>query len=196
MLKQRGDTIVEVALAFAVFALLAMGSIVLMNQGTATAQRALEQTQVRQVINGQADALRAARQDAGLWTSIKTNATTNVPTFASLASGCPTAGNITGGNFAHSFMIAVQTVGSGPAAVTSLFYQPLISSTYFASAPVTSYIDYTAPKAYGIWVQAVKISGSAGSSDAYDMHIYACWDTVGTKVPATLATIVRLYDTN
>ncbi len=181
MLKQRGDTIVEVALAFAVFALLAMGSIVLMNQGTATAQRALEQTQVRQVINGQADVLRLARQDSGLWSTIKANVAPSIPPTSSFVSGCPTSSTVPTKGF----------VMTRNAAGTALQYQAL-DGAHFAPAPVTSTVDYGASKAYGIWVQAIKINGNPA---AYDLYIRACWDTVGTKIPATIATIVRLYDT-
>ena len=181
MLKQRGDTIVEVSLAFAIFALLAMGSMALMNQGAATAQRALEQTQVRQVINGQADALRLARQDPTLWTTIKANLAPSVLTSSDLSTSCPTTASVPSKAF----------VMTKNASSTALQYLKL-DTTNFVAAPVTSYLDYSASKAYGIWVQALKVNGSPA---AYDLYIRACWSTVGTNVPATLATIVRLYDT-
>lgn len=181
MLKQRGDTIVEVSLAFAIFSLLAMGSIVLMNQGAATAQRTLEQTQVRQVVNGQADALRLARQDTALWGSIRADLASSIPTASTLSTGCPTSSTIP----SKAFLITKNSAG------TALQYQKL-DATNFAPAPIASYIDYSTSKAYGIWVQAQKVDGSPA---AYDLYIRACWSTVGSNIPATLATIVRLYDT-
>ena len=56
--KQRGDTLVEVLFATAVFSLVAVSGLSIMNQGTSTAQRALEITLVRNEINSQAEAIR------------------------------------------------------------------------------------------------------------------------------------------
>jgi len=55
---QKGDTLIEVLFAVTVFSLVAVGSLSIMNQGTATAQRSLEITLVRQEIDAQAEALR------------------------------------------------------------------------------------------------------------------------------------------
>jgi Tfp pilus assembly protein PilW len=183
--NQRGDTIVEVSLAFSIFTLLAVGSITIMSRSMAMAQRSLEQTQVRQVMEGQADLLRAA-QSTSLWsTQIKTAAVTSAPdikTSSSFVSSCPSNAP------KNSFIIAHDS-GSN-----SLSYIKL-DINKFQPAPVTSYIDYSQPKAYGIWVQAVPVPASpAGSPAAYDMYIRSCWDTVDSDVPATLVTIVRLYD--
>src|SRR5674476_81397 len=54
----RGDTLVEVLFATAVFSLVAVGCLSIMNQGAATAQRALEITLVRNEIDAQAETLR------------------------------------------------------------------------------------------------------------------------------------------
>ena len=55
---EQGDTIVEVLFAVVVFALVAVGSMSIMNQGTATAERSLEITLVRQQMDAQAEAIR------------------------------------------------------------------------------------------------------------------------------------------
>ena len=52
MLDQRGDTIIEVLLAVTVFSLVAIGAMMVMNQGTNSAQRSLEVTLVKQQIEG------------------------------------------------------------------------------------------------------------------------------------------------
>ena len=182
MSRQRGDTIVEVSLAFSIFALLAVGSITIMGRSMAMAQRSLEQTQVRQVMEGQADLLRAA-QDTAVWGYIKAGAVGSagdIQVSGDFASSCPTTAP------KNSFMITHNSSAS------TLQYTALDAGS-FQSAPVTSYIDYSQPKAYGMWVQAVPVSGSPA---AYDMYIRSCWQTVGTNVPATLVTIVRLYDKN
>lgn len=55
---KRGDTIVEVAFAIAIFSLIAVISITLMNSGLATAQASLEVTMARNEIDAQAEAIR------------------------------------------------------------------------------------------------------------------------------------------
>lgn len=55
---KRGDTIVEVTFAIAVFALVAIISISIMNSGISTAQASLELTMARNEIDAQAEALR------------------------------------------------------------------------------------------------------------------------------------------
>lgn len=57
-MNQRGDTLIEVVVAVMVFSLVAVGAILLMNQGTAMAQRSLEIGLVRNQMDAQADALR------------------------------------------------------------------------------------------------------------------------------------------
>src|SRR6476661_972947 len=59
---QRGDTIIEVMFAVAIFAMVAVGCLSIMNQGMATAQRSLEVTLVRQQMDAQAEALRYIHQ--------------------------------------------------------------------------------------------------------------------------------------
>lgn len=58
MRVKRGDTIVEVAFSIAIFSLVAVLSIMLMNSGLATAQASLEVTMARNEINAQAEAIR------------------------------------------------------------------------------------------------------------------------------------------
>ncbi len=55
---KRGDTIIEVMFAVAVFALIAVLSISMMNSGVAVAERALETVVARNEINAQVEALR------------------------------------------------------------------------------------------------------------------------------------------
>ena len=94
---QRGDTIIEVLLAFSIFSLLSVGAMTVMGQGTNASQRALEITLVRQQIDAQAEALRAAHQaDTGTtadvetaWDLISVNADTDA--YSGYETGCPTA---------------------------------------------------------------------------------------------------------
>lgn len=58
MLVKRGDTLVEVVFAIAIFSLVASISITLMNAGLSTAQASLEVTMAREEIDAQAEAIR------------------------------------------------------------------------------------------------------------------------------------------
>lgn len=55
---KRGDTIVEVTLAFAIFSLAAIATIAMMNMGLSASERSLELVTARNELNAQAEALR------------------------------------------------------------------------------------------------------------------------------------------
>lgn len=55
---KRGDTIIEAMFAFAVFSLVSIITVSMMNLGVAASERSLELTTVRNELNGQAEALR------------------------------------------------------------------------------------------------------------------------------------------
>lgn len=59
---EQGDTIIEVLFAVAVFAMVGVGAMSIMSQGTAAAQRSLEITLVRQQMDAQAEAIRYIHQ--------------------------------------------------------------------------------------------------------------------------------------
>ena len=63
----RGDTIIEVVMAVAMFSMLAIGIMALMNSGIAMAQRSLELTLVRQQIDSQAEMLRYIHKTFFKW---------------------------------------------------------------------------------------------------------------------------------
>ena len=57
-MHKRGDTLIEVMFAVAIFGMAAIGTIALMNRGLASTQNSLETTMARQEIDAQAEALR------------------------------------------------------------------------------------------------------------------------------------------
>lgn len=182
----RGDTIVEVMVAFAVFTLVAIGSVTVMNRGLAVAERSLEVTLVRQQINAEVALLRYAR-DANLpaWQAIKGNlaASGSVADQVDVTSGCPSTPPSPA-----AFMLGFS--GTTP---QTLSYISLNSpSTNFQKSSYYSTFDLAGHKAAGLWVIPVKVSGS---TDTYDMYVQACWDAPDASRPVTLGTIVRLYDT-
>jgi len=202
--NQRGDTIIEVLFAFAVFAMVVVGSLTIMNQGTATAQRALEVTLVRQQIDAQAEAIRYIHQSyvaayqqgvaptgtAAEWTKMTNKATgkgaDSASDFGQTNDGaCPTS--VPG---QKPFILNARTA-------TIWNVTPSMSPVEGASLPPFSQVIYNSDSsvnsAYGIWVEAVPSPGTNGPGFV-DFHIRACWSAAGSNTPATLGTIVRLYE--
>jgi hypothetical protein len=199
-LTSRGDTIVEVLFAITVFAMVAVGSLMIMNQGTAAAQRALEITLVRQQIDAQAEVIRFIHQSyvsayqrdgvapggtAAEWDVMaKDRSVARASDFGVAGGTCPAAAP------ARSFIVNARLarVASAP---------PQMSAPAGASLPPFSQIVYnddnSIAQAYGIWVEAVPANVDDGPSFV-DFHIRACWNSAGSSVPATLGTIVRLYE--
>lgn len=192
-----GDTIIEVMLAFTVFALLAVGSITIMNQGVASAQEALETTLVRQQIDGQAETLRFLHQayiakpasPAGVaFQSIRTNnVNTNVnPTKfgdAACLTNIPQAGSRS--SFIVNPRLGNKVEGAGLKAMSDNL-APAYAQLQYDDAG-----NFIAP--YGLWVEAIDGGESGERYRFIDFHIRACWYSVTNDSPRTLGTIVRLY---
>lgn len=199
----RGDTLIEVLFAIAVFSLVAVSSLSIMNQGMATAQRALEITLVRQEINAQAETLRFLNASyiqayklgsssysgqAGEWSKIRSRALSTT-TISDLGECTPPPNS--------SFILNTRkaeyvspTVPGRPVAVDMLPQSTFSQVVYDTNNVVTS--------AQGIWIEAIGSESSTDPNEAnagyIDFHIRACWDSPGQSMPVTLGTIVRLYE--
>jgi len=204
-IQQRGDTLIEVLFAVAIFAMIAVGSLTIMNQGTASAQRSLEITLVRQQIDAQAEAIRYIHQayiaayqkhggiitgTAAQWINMTNKATGKGADGASVfgqTTGvvCPT--NAPG---QKPFLLNARTA-------TIWGTTPPMSAPAGASVPPFAQIIYnddsSISTSYGLWIEAVPSSGGNGPGFV-DFHIRACWESPGTVAPMTLGTIVRLYE--
>ena len=199
---ENGDTLIEVLFAVAIFSLVAVGSLSIMNQGLYTAQRSLEITQVRQQIDGQAETLRflnasyVAAYDqeltsgsydgpAAVWLNLVNYYAQAIPAtdFGGISS-CPK--NIS--EFSRSRNFILNTIKGAPVELTNSNYKPATTHsmiTYDSSDNLQA--------SYGIWVEAVK-GNASGVSDYVDFHVRACWETFGMSAPETIGTIVRLYE--
>jgi type II secretory pathway pseudopilin PulG len=204
----RGDTLIEVLLAAAVFSLVAIGTLAIMNQGTATAQKALEISFVRNEIDAQAEALRfmnasyissyqpgvSSYSDSGAeqWllmrNYIASTGLTDTSPFGSSSGSCPAIRNT-------SFIINAKR---------ALFVNPLSgvkpsSATTFSQVVYDGSDNITPGSVNGIWIEALMYSPGAlhpyqTNAGYIDFHIYACWDSPSQSAPITLGTIVRLYE--
>lgn len=190
MLNQRGDTIIEVVLAFAVFSMVSIGAMTIMGQGSNTAQRALEITQVRQYIDSQAQALRAAQQAhtaaGGVatteWRKIALTGAANDSQKYADETRCPVENDITGSFIMNPDNAAAVTTGS--------WFRDINAATAPPYAKVTT---SSGVEAHGMWIERSFDEGGNGP-DSFDFVVRACWFGAGLSTPLQLETSVRLYE--
>ncbi len=191
----RGDTLIEVIFAVTIFALVAVSSLTIMNQGVATAERALEITLVRQQMDAQAEALRyihdtqlaAIPSSVSDWSDLITMYGQSVASTYGVSGGkCALP---SGSSYKPFIMNArMAQVASSPPTIT-----PPTGSSLPPYPQVIYNTDSSIQRAYGLWVEAVP-SSPLTLTRFVDFHIRACWDGPGSSIPMTLGTIVRLYD--
>lgn len=184
---EKGDTIIEVLLAIAVFSLVALGSLTLMNKGTTTAQRALEITAVRHQIDNQAELLRyinnaymsnplVETDESRVWQQIQTQAglnTSDIEPISIIDDKCP---ELSANN---PFVLAT--------APDSVSFNKLTNGNFVNDPPSFAQLRSIPLKAEGLWIEA------KSNTSYIDFYIRACWQSIGQKVPMTIQTIVRLY---
>jgi type II secretory pathway pseudopilin PulG len=199
---QQGDTIIEVLFAVAVFAMVAVGSLSIMNQGTATAQRSLEISLVRQQIDAQAEAIRYIHQSyvtayqqgaaptgiAAEWEEMTVlNGADKASDFSAVNAGGVCVDEAPGERpFILNARMAMVKGGKPTMAAPAGASVPPFAQVIYSDANVIA-------QSYGIWIEAVP-SADTGGPGFVDFHIRACWDGPGSSAPMTLGTIVRLYE--
>lgn len=185
----RGDTIVELVIAFAIFSLAAVGSIAILNSGVTTTQRNLEVTLVRQQVDAQAEMLRYIHDSQsprwGELISVANIVDTPSPISTDSAT-CPAPS-------AKSFYIR-PIVGGDPG--NANFERKETVGAFYKHPDTYAKVNYGIGEqvSEGIWVQAANAQTGSGGIKAYDFYIHACWDSAGMEAPMTYGTIVRLYE--
>lgn len=190
--REGGDTIIEVLLAITVFSLIAVAAITLMNQGTNTTQRSLEVSTVKQQINSQAQALRAAYQE-GIASSGK-DATWDLIKLKTDEPGINTT-TVCPSNYGNSFVLNARAGKTASAEFTKF------ESSGSPTAPPYAQVIYSddsstaaIQKSYGIWIEKTRQAGNGTIPAMYTFKIRACWYGPGSNAPMQLQTVVRLYD--
>lgn len=189
--RQRGDTIVEVILAFAVFSMVSVGAMTVMGQGTNASQRALEITLVRQQIDAQAEALRAAHQAytassngaSSQWRAFaRANIADNTVSYTD-ESVCPSDVD----QISNSFILDPRTA----TLITSAdWFQDINTRT---TKPFAQVETGAAVQSYGMWIEREYQAGG-NVPDSFNFNVRACWYGAGLSTPLQLETIVRLYE--
>lgn len=189
--KQRGDTLIEVLLAIGILTAAIVGGLAIMNRGNAEAYNALERSQVRAEVAGQAEMLHYLRDQyllarannqqpvsgtpAGLWEEIRTTYATDEDTPDQGDCSEPRAG---------SFFINT----SGTDLAINAFSYPANEAT-----------DAAAVAGNGLWIEAVTPAAYVGAQPApqygyIDFYVKACWNPAGGTIKQNLSTVVRLYE--
>ena len=189
-------------LAFAVFSLVSVGSMIVMGQGTNASQRALEITLVRQQLDAQAEALRAAQQaftvappgTSTTWSAIATGRTIDDSTHFTMQDRCPAGVSDVNNSF-------IMDPRDGSAITTGGWLGNINESVDDKSPPPYAQLvidpsksasDDSAVKPYGIWIEREYLDNGGGIG-SYNFIIRACWYSVGLDAPMQLETVVRLY---
>ena len=183
----KGDTIIELVLAFAIFSLCAIITVMILNKGVAISQQSLEKSLVRQQIDSQSEIIRYIHDTKNpKWAQLKAKVTANpLP----LAGPCPTTTQL-GTAGANGFYVVPDTASADGFSVINAVAPDYAQPATYAK------VDCTKKKAAGLWVQIARAENRSGLANinAYDFYIHGCWDTVGQNEPMTAGTIVRLYD--
>lgn len=197
--KCRGDTLVEVLFATAVFSLVAVSGLAIMNQGAAAAQRALEITLVRQQVDAQAETLRflnasyvaAFRPGVSSYPGTPADEWHLIQAVAPVDASISSLSNCNPDANPNSFILNTHTArfipptGLGKPTQSKTFSQVVYNGDNLSSSN-------------GIWIEAISSLASGNvnqtKSGYIDFNIRACWDSPGQSVPVTIGTIVRLYE--
>ena len=185
----RGDTLVEVLLGVTIFSLVAVIALETMNRGMAIAQYSLETTLVRQQVDAQAEMLRYAHDMKNdTWKKLVDNNSVSVSAVND------NEGNLGVEKCPDDFSTKEFALAATPSLASKISI--LNNPGDYKAAETYARVDSDTKKTYGISVRLVKPSTATGSRDSnkYDAYIKACWIPVGGKMPATIGTIVRLYD--
>lgn len=185
----RGDTLVEVLLGVTIFSLVAVIALETMNRGMAIAQYSLETTLVRQQVDAQAEMLRYAHDMKNdTWKKLVDNNSVSVSAVNS------NEGNLGAEKCPDDFSTKEFALAATPSLASKISI--LNNPGDYKAAETYARVDSDTKKTHGISVRLVKPSTATGSRDSnkYDAYIKACWMPVGSKMPATIGTIVRLYD--
>lgn len=219
---QRGDTLIEVLLAIAVFSAAAVSAVMIMNHGITNAQRSLEITLVRNQINNQAELLRhlnnvALVSSGRLFAADAASGSLPVSEVQDEWSKLPELVSNSAGEYDE--YDTIQSVDDcSPTEVSTekaFFVDPKTGKIHKinTTAPVNFQKDSPFAKvnasdpALGqeatsdmIWIYAVRSTGPGegrdelDNTDFYDFHIRACWDSPDGRNVQKLGTIVRLYE--
>ena len=210
---RRGDTIIEVTIAILVSCVITVISISLMNSGIKTTENSLELIMARNSMNAQAEALRflhsayltelrsgnTSGKFGNIWKAAisKTNGR-----HIRINTTCDEAYGENGYGIDGGFVINTRKINEVSGSILlsdtndnqrkfrpSSLYSRIVFGNDSHMNSLTS-TNSNMVRAEGIWVTTAKDP----NSKFYDFYIQSCWFGVGSDVPSTLVTVIRLYN--
>jgi len=163
-LRQRGDTLVEVMLSTAVLSLVLAGAFTITNKATRINQSANERTTVSNLLQREAELIRASIQQdsATFWNGLNFESSEN-------------------GSFCD--------LTTGPKPSQGAFYmKDSLSKAEIKLSGDGKIQDYNEIDFFDVWVEPV---GSKQAKQA-DFFIYACWDAIGSEGTQRSGLVLRL----
>ena len=178
---RRGDTMIEVLFATVVFALVAILTIALMNNGLSSAISSIELTNARNLINAEAESLRFVHNAVAtsgtyknLWGSLVANATEE-PYSVDDSTSCEELLEKMSSKYT---IFALSTTTSITENTTPL------SESSITTSETYPYMDDST--SYSLWTYA------RHSGDVYGCYVVSCCDSVSSSAPNILDTVIRL----
>ena len=218
----KGDTLVEVLFAVAVFSLVAISVISVMNAGINNAQSALEITMARSEIDAQAEALRyihgaytASKSVSGengedaekygeMWKQITelanelgTDEELNQSLVNYSVQKCEDLYNESLlGNIKtqqNAFVVDTDNMKIYKASDGNVFYDAGIYPRLLYATPAGSLVGSQSGDLAR--AEGIYVVGVKDASEInYDFYIRTCWYSPGSSVPSTISTVIRLYN--
>ncbi|MDR0979681.1 MAG: hypothetical protein LBM12_00785 [Candidatus Nomurabacteria bacterium] len=214
MSRLKGETIVEVMFAVAIFGVVAIVAIQIMNRGTVTAQAAIEAQQARNEMDAQAAAIKfihdsfvaergypdTVRQFETIWDEMTRNPRISAPLLHPDDDSCNFAINDSAAS-AGSFIINTRALQAN---ATNIIRRP--NNTTFTVPTIYPRVVYNSPATElsesAVYDQVVAVEGLQvfavesskkinGQPEYYDFHIRACWRAAGQNSDSKLSTITR-----
>lgn len=190
--RQKGDTLIEVIIAIAIFSLVTVSMFGIMQRGSGSAYESLERSQVRMLINAQSEYLSYLRDQYN--SLLLSNLDIDRSTFDRSISPSSPAGQ---------WLHIKNNIGSTGAPASDACVDNASGQSFFlrrSDSGIEAVVG--SPHAaggipepgVGLWIQKVDPSGYSSLSQKYhDFYLMSCWTTVGNQ-KQTLSTIVRLYE--
>lgn len=216
---RRGDTMIEVLLASAIFGFVSLLTITLMNSGLRISQANLQMTMARNEISAQAEALRyihnayiSSPSDSTTWNQYKN-------LWEQLVAGAVSSDESLDpedGLSCAEIYEGSQAYVSNDSFVINTYALQLTSTSDFSNVLIKNsganvgklaetetypYLEFnetygTVEQANGIWVNVKKSDNSASNGEPmyYEFYINTCWYSVNGTAPTSLDTVIRLYN--
>jgi len=186
---RRGDTLVEVLLATVILSIVLAGAFSLSNQAIQTGQGSLERTEAVNIVREYAESFRfihGSETDGyqAAWDAVLAGASSNRPTYTD-DKYCDTS-------IANPKYLNFAELGSSPVSAGNLvkgFNLPTTGGRLDYSGAT----DNNSDDLFAVWFEVY--DSDPINAGTVDIHIRACWDTLGGDSVDRAGAVVRLTET-